>query len=325
VCASRAFAADEATPVASGTGKTKFNALLQAWALNDTSAVTPNKSNFRLRRAEIKFSGSVVENTRWFVMADPSKSLTSGAVASTNDNKILQDLGLAYALAPELEFTVGQFKTPATAEGLDSSAELLFPERSLVASTFGDRRELGAQLQFKSGIFKATGMVSQGTVANTVDANNEKDLTLRLDAKPVDFLSLGAFTTAPDSKWSVAGRFGFNARLAYEQALVRFEYAQQDGSGGKSSGWAADAGYLVTESLQPIFRYESFSPRSTLTGKAYAFGANYLLAKQSSKIALTYTILDNMLGAKSSTNPGSLAAASNIKGGLLILAFQTAI
>ncbi len=331
-----AHAADEASPVNSGTGKTKFNALLQTWAVNDTSVVTDNKFNFRLRRAEIKFSGSVVENTRWFVMADAAKgvvnssptAVTGGTVNSVNttsDNKILQDLGVAFSFTPELEFTIGQFKTPTTAEGLDSASELLFPERALVSTAFGDRRELGAQLQYKSGIVKVTGMVSQGTVANTPDTNNEKDLHLRVDVKPIEILSLGAFTTAPDAAWGKSGRFGLNARLAYEQALLRTEYAMQDGSLGDTSGWNIDGGYLVTENIQPIARYEAFKTGSAFTSTAFSFGANYLLLKHNSKVTLTYSMLDHINGTKNSASSGSPSIGYGSTGSLLILAFQAAI
>jgi hypothetical protein len=127
--------ADNLETMTVGTGKAKFDLLLQAWTLNDTTSTGP-KLNFRMRRAEIKFSGSVADDSRWFVMIDPTKSLrisTTGTLTSTNDNKVLQDLGVAFSITPELEIIAGQFKIPTTAEGLESSGELLMlPETTAI-------------------------------------------------------------------------------------------------------------------------------------------------------------------------------------------------
>ncbi|MEK7356287.1 MAG: porin, partial [Bdellovibrionota bacterium] len=122
------------------TGNAKLGLLLQYWLVNDSTGTNLNN---RLRRAEIKLAGSVAENTRWFVMVDPAKTMRTGAIAQTNDNKILQDLGIGFSVCPEIEVLFGQFKTPTTAEGLDSTSELLFVERAYFARTFGDRREPG--------------------------------------------------------------------------------------------------------------------------------------------------------------------------------------
>ena len=108
-----------------------------------------------------------------------------------------------------------------------------------------------------------------------------------------------------------------------DQALVRAEYAKQSGSLGDSSGWNIDSGYLITENIQPIVRYEAY--QSGFTGSSYSFGMNYLMLKHNSKVTVQYSVLDNLTGTKNSLSPGSQALSYGSQGGLLILAFQAAI
>lgn len=310
--------AEEKESVSVGAGQAKLGGLFQAWALNDTSSTAAN-FNYRLRRAEIKLSGSVTESTRWFAMIDAAKTLRPGAISSTNDNKILQDLGIAFSPVKQLELIVGQFKTPATAEGLDSSAELLFPERSYVARAYGDRREPGMMLTWKESFLKASAMVSNGQGTNVDDTNNSKDLTLRLDATPVTWLTLGAFTTGGDFSYKDKARWGANARLNLDQLLLRFEGVRARELNVSSNAWTADAGYTFADTVQPIARYERFD-NGTLTGSASSLGLNYFLLKHNSKIQASYGILNDMAG-----NSGSYTPSRGVNGTLLTVSFQAAI
>jgi len=80
---------------------------------------------------------------RYFLMIDPAKLVPAPGGPNIAAKNMVQDFGLSYAIVPELELTVGQFKAPTTAEGLDSSGDLSLPERPLVGRTFGDKREMG--------------------------------------------------------------------------------------------------------------------------------------------------------------------------------------
>src|SRR3989338_4387960 len=112
----------------------KTSAVLQSWLVNDTT-VAPAKPNFRIRRAEIKVNADFGNDARGFVMFDPAKSPAVGTPA-TNDNKILQDIGVEFEIVPGLELVAGQFKIQTAAEGLQRSSDLLFPERSIVGRTY---------------------------------------------------------------------------------------------------------------------------------------------------------------------------------------------
>src|SRR6478609_5403076 len=108
-----AFAAEETMQIA--TGKAKFNGLLQTWFLTDSSNPSV-ANNFRVRRTELKFSGSVVEHSRWFIMVDVAKTLSTGPISQTNDNKILQDIGVAWIANENFEMIIGQMKNLTSAE-----------------------------------------------------------------------------------------------------------------------------------------------------------------------------------------------------------------
>ena len=190
--------AEEITP--------KIGLLLQTWAYNDTTFEA--KSNFRVRRAEIKLTGKTSPELRYFFSIDPAKSLKEGAISKTNDNKILQDLGIEYAFTPEFKVTAGQFKAPNTVESFTSSGELLLVERSIISRNYGDNRETGLMMSFENEKLKTKLMLSNGGKTNTSDDNSAKDLHARIDYSPFENLSLGTFATYADARQSKAFRNG---------------------------------------------------------------------------------------------------------------------
>lgn len=118
-------------------------------------------------------------------------------MSRTNDNKILQDLGIEYSLTPELKITAGQFKAPDTIESFTSSGELLLAERSIISRNYGDNRETGLKLSFEKEAFKAKVMISNGGKTNTNDENSAKDLHARIDFTPTNYFSFWFFCYLP--------------------------------------------------------------------------------------------------------------------------------
>ncbi len=307
-------------------GQAKLNLLLQAWYLDDSTS-TAAKNNFRARRAEVKLSGSLNPEARYFLMIDPAKSLKTGPIVSTNDNKVLQDLGLAYQLNDGWEIIAGQFKIPTLAEGLDSSGDLPLPERSLLARTFGDKRQLGVQTSYKEKIWKLTAMYSNGGASNTDAPTTAKDINVRADITPITGFSLGGWVGATAFSFGDNGKWGTNVRWKGEDEFARFELAHSDetaaGIKAKSDGYAAEVGYSVLAQLQPVFRFERFFPNSLSTdsAKAATLGLNYFLSKNNQKLQLAYLWTDHLKGAN-----GSYVADMGIgTGRILVLCFQMAI
>lgn len=311
-------AAEGETALSVGFGKARFNSLLQMWALNDTTS-SASKFNFRARRAELRFSGTLDETTRWFLMADAAKSLKTGAISAANDNKILQDLGIAFAVAPDLEFIAGQIKVPTTAESFDSAAELLLPERSVEARAYGERREPGVMSTWKHGNVKLSAMVSNGQAANVDDTNNNKDVNARAEFAPDDQLKISAFTTLGDFKYSAKGRWGAGAKFTTGPWLARAEGTHANDSGVKSNAWVADGGYAWNEHFQSAMRIEGVETPS-LHARSGTLGLNYFLAGHRSKIQAAYTALHDLSGTS-----GSPAVAGGAGGSLVTVNFQAAI
>ncbi|MDZ4676686.1 MAG: porin [Oligoflexia bacterium] len=299
-----------------GKGKAKLGVLLQTWMIDDTtilSSTGDSHLNYRLRRAELKLSGSVVENTRWFVMIDPAKSLRSGSVSTNNDNKVLQDLGVAFTLYPDLEIVAGQFKIPTTSEGLDSSSELLFPERAYVSRYFGDRRDIGMMLNGTFGPLQAKLMASNGqpnvnsNAANIDDTNNSKDLNTRLDYKISDAFKAGAFYGQSQAVVGSSTRYGGNLRFKWDELQLRAEGVQAKELDIDRNGMTTEVAYDVSDKFQPALRYENFqvtTDPNTSSSSAYTLGLNYLIHSHNAKIQLAGTVLKNMSSTSSTSTAG---------------------
>ncbi len=307
-------------------GQAKLNLLLQMWGLTDSTATTA-KNNFRARRAEIKFSGTLNEKTRWLVMVDPTKSLSTGQIAATNDNKVLQDLSLSYLFTEQLEATVGQFKILTVAESLDSSGDLPLPERSLLARALGDKRQLGMQLAYKEPKWRIAAMLSNGGRANTDDTTTAKDFSARADFLPFSGFGVGGFVAANEVRFGENGKYGANLRWKGEKELLRFEFAFSDdtvsGVKTKSKGYAADTGFYVLPNLQPVLRFERFQPNQAngTVSKATHLGLNYFLQKNNSKLQLSYSLMSNMRGS----NGSYISDLTVGRGRLFVLAYQVSL
>lgn len=285
----------------------KLNALVQAWLFNDT--VTTPKPNFRLRRAEVKVTAQAAENVKAFVMVDAAKAIstssttvvtavtpaTTGTVNGVNtsaDTKILQDLGVAITLVPDLEVTLGQFKTPTTAEGLESSSELLLPERSIIGRTFGDKREPGGMISYKYSLVKTMLMVSNGQATNVDDVDNNKDLTLRVEAEATPDLKIGAFTQAANFSYGTRARHGLNIKWTMGDFLAKVEGVLQsmNNDSVKSNGFVVESAYKY-DKWQPVVRFEYYKPVTSVavTGKAFTLGVNYLINGPKVKVQAAMT------------------------------------
>lgn len=321
-----------------GTGTAKLNGLLQFWSYQDTTAAADANTGFRLRRAELKLSGSIVEKTRWFVMFDPAKgptvtnttvtagtgTTTVGSISTANDQKILQDLGIAYTLCEGLELVMGQFKIPTTTEGLFSSGELLLPERSFVGRTYGDRREPGVMLDHNMKTVRVRVMASNGQVTpqgpgtNIDDTNNSKDVNGRIDYSINDEWKVGAFGSNSHSTSGFSSRYGGNLHVTMGRTLLRIEGMQGKEQDVDRNGLNTELGYQLSDEWQAAARYENFQTTSTPgenSSSAYTLGLNYFLSAQNMKLQLASTVLRNMLG-----NKGSPSLTTNRDGTVTVLA-----
>lgn len=303
-------------------------ALLQFWLFGSHQDET--QTQFRIRRAELKVSGTLVpELLKYKVMIDPAKVLEfnrqtldvtgtdAGGGAVTGETEALQpasavsvfqDFAITW-VSDYADVSLGQFKIPVSWEGSGSSSKLLFPERALVSRYYGDRRDIGIQAEKRIGPLKYALGVFNGPGLNRADTNDQKDVALRLEAYPIDELMLGAvgYTSVgereePTTKDLVEG----DLRLDVGGVLLQAEYLH--GWGGSNAGarteghgFYAAAAYTLWDRLQPMARIgyldpdldaDPAGPDSNDEVFAYELGVNYFVARDFAKLQLSGSIFD---------------------------------
>jgi hypothetical protein len=238
--------ADQADGLAIGKGGfLKFGLLLQGWVVAGHKNDAWN-SGFRVRRAEIHAKGDLVPGwLRYGLMVDPAKVLrgetkvvevkdAAGTVIGAAKVRqapaaytILQDfwIGLTTRYA---DISVGQFKTPISWEGYNSSSALLFTERALAPRTLGDRRDLGIKVEKRFRYVSYFVGLFNGQGANNTDMDNAKDVAARVEVTPLPWLMIGgmAYATLRD-RWSEPGIrdvFEADLRIDFRPILFQAEY-----------------------------------------------------------------------------------------------------
>lgn len=296
----------------------KFGALVQFWYVDDsTQASQANSSTFRVRRAEVKFSGNPTEDTSWFIVTDFAK--TPGAT-STTDQKVLQDAGVTFKLVPGLELTMGQIKQQTVSESAEATSALLFAERSLISRTYGEVRDAGALLSYKNDFFKLNLMSSNGQGTNQEDRNNVKDFSSRFEAYLPWGITWGAFAFAKGDVFKDLEKYGTNVAFSSSNLLLKAEMANGFNGIVRSQGLVFDGAYKFTDNWQLASRYESVQPDTDADykGSAATVGINYYHAKNAMKVQLNHSQLFNLTGPKGTTSlsPGQ-------RGSLILLGVQT--
>lgn len=184
-------------------GLVSVHALLQAWV--DTNPAADKfgedpEATFRIRRAELRISGDIIsKRVSYVVMTDLARSLfkMGESVTVTNpdgststvqgvqaDN--LLPIRDAYTIikSEHVDVWLGQFKIPISLEGLTSPAQLLLPERSVVAKAFGDKRDLGVKLEKRKDRFYYGLSAYNGAGENRLDTDNTKEAAGRFEFTP---------------------------------------------------------------------------------------------------------------------------------------------
>jgi hypothetical protein len=243
---------------AEGDGGPQFGGLLQVWNASDIGVSSGNATT-RIRRVELKVSGSLLPKIDYLMMADAAKTLNAAS-----DNKILQDVRIGINWESGWALWMGQFKTPTTVEGLKSSGALWFPERAMVARTFGDQRQTGVQLRHAGGPVRGFLMFSNGAPTNANDTNYTKDLAARVEALPIEELTLGAFTSAVDSNWNTAGRYGLSVGYEGEVMGLLAEWARGAQAG---DGWSVAVYRAFGAKWRAAVRIEALRTSARVTGE----------------------------------------------------------
>jgi phosphate-selective porin len=305
--------------VEAGFGKIEFTGLIQGWfAAGDRGF----GDTFRIRRAELRFSGQILPEVKWSVMFDPAKALSLNSSTTTINgvpvirtvgvnqaSRIFQEAFITLGYFKRANIQVGQFKIPLSQEGLQSSSALDTVERALFMSDrsrgggLGDARDLGImafgalgkQLDYQIGIFNGA-----GETQNDVDANDEKAFAGRFVFKPSAIKGLamgtsGAWAPRTQTLNPQHHRVGFEA--VYQRDKLRLKSELMLGIDGDvhRRGYYAHAGYRFRPKVEGIFRVDTFDPNTrlestsaTVTERDYIGGINYYIRENNFKLQLNY-------------------------------------
>lgn len=275
---------------------------------------------YRLRKADIKFSGFVSPDLRWRVTFDAAKALsltktvdevTDSSIALTDaaidqKSRMLQDAALTYAVHPALALDIGQQIIPLGLEGKYSAAQVETIERTLFVAErsravgLGDVRDIGVsangafvdgQIEYHLGVFNEA-----GESAGTTDLTPQKAIVGRISFHPralPDFQFGGSGGYEGGTASVRRERAGGEAEFRNDDITIRAEVMSARDGFLHRLGWYSLGAYRPTSRLQLVGRYDWWDrDRDAEVSFANALetqvvvGASYLLQGASAKVAL---------------------------------------
>jgi hypothetical protein len=325
--------------VDAGFGRVKLGGLLQLWAGAGDNLFSGDVDNsLRIRRAELKLSGSINPVAYWTVMVDPAKSLSvstttaGGNVTGVSLNptgNILQDFVLGYKFSPALALEVGQQKIPLSMDALTSSSKLLAIERSLMNSLptnngrIGDARDIGAMLRYTGNKVEAQAGAfnDAGSRQNQTDDNNAKEFMYHVQYKGLGPLLLGVYQEISGGvngrRETPRKRLGFEAAVEKGRHYIQAEVARAEDNepAVRSEGGYAMYAYQFSPAWQAVVRGDYWNPNRSLSGadknteKDLTLGVNYYLTGHNAKLQFNYTRKD-ISGPMNAAGSGPVALPS---------------
>jgi phosphate-selective porin/uncharacterized coiled-coil protein SlyX len=319
VSAEKAPAAKPVRNVEIGIGSIRFNGLLQGQYLAGNESV---RDSFRIRRAELKFTGEINPQVKWTFMIDLAKAISvsntfatiNGQSVLTNtsvnqSSRIFQDGYITLNYIKNVSVDIGQFKLPLSFEGVQSATRLETIERAMFLSDrargggLGDVRDIGVmargsfkkQLEYQIGMFNGV-----GESHNDVDKNDQKTVVGRMVLKPafvkgLQFGGSGAFTGATRIDRPRKERLG--AELYYIRGpwTVKSELMTGKDADLHRIGYYGLLAYKINPKVEAVFRYDTFDPDrrrensfANAIERDYVVGVNYFISENNVKLQFNY-------------------------------------
>jgi hypothetical protein len=275
------------------------------------------KDGFRLRKADLKFSGPLSAHLRWRITFDAGKAValnTSTGTSADSDavsgvavdqrSRMLQDAALTYTFNRHLALDAGQQIVPLSLEGTLNTWSIETIERANFeversrAVGLGDVRDVGvaangqaAGVEYHVGVFN-----EMGDAAGTLDPNEEKSVLARVSYH-TPFLpgfqigGTGGFEGGPPNQKKQ--RAATEAQYRTTTFVLRGEtMAARDGP-LRRFGWYGLSAYRVRPNLQLVARYDSWdrdrtaeSALSNALQRQIVGGFAYFIEQGSAKVAV---------------------------------------
>ena len=178
-------------------------------------------------------------------------------------------------------------------------------------------------LSYQGDGYRIAGMISNGQGPNADSRQDTKDFSLRVDSTPVKGVNVGAYGLFGEFAYNGKGRWGVDTKItALENWAFGAEYQMARDGATNGLGGMVYAAYLLTEKLQPVYRYEIVRPnvKASWVAQGHSLGVNYLIQKHNAKVQGAFSSLSNMTGGN-----GSPVEAKGVNGSLVTLGFQMAI
>ncbi|HKO14904.1 MAG TPA: porin [Gemmatimonadaceae bacterium] len=258
--------------------------LLQVWYLSGHTLASAHDS-YRIRRADLKFSGSVSPRVEWRLSVDAAKVLnltgTGGSPADSTlgrdlaidqRGRMLQEATIAVRLG-EAQALVGQQLIPLSLEGVIPSARIETIERAMFIAErtrgagLGDIRDIGAVVrgtaaglvEYQGGLFN-----EMGASQNSTDQNDQKALIGRLSLRVPGISELrvggsGGFEggAAPGQRRE---RAGGEVQFARPWLTLRSEVMDARDGLVRRLGYYALAAVSVRPEVQLVARWDNWDP-----------------------------------------------------------------
>ncbi|HKE14904.1 MAG TPA: porin [Kofleriaceae bacterium] len=295
--------------------------LLQGWFTYDHADDTT--TSFRVRRAEIHVRGEILpKQVAYEIFIDPARAVevsnqtltdsggdTVTVRQTTGNLTILQDFYVTY-LTDYADVSIGQFKIPVSLEGTTSAAKLYFPERALVAGTFGDKRDIGLRLTKKFDKLMYMAELVNGAGQNLRDNTNEKDASLRLEIYPIEGLTIAGATYDTVGDRDKAGtKDRWEGDLRYEKGpillqgeFIRARDVAADGADAAlGQGFYGMAGFklatIAGQEVEPLVRVGQLDPNTDSDSDndetwVYEGCLDYYIRGHEAKVQLSFSRFD---------------------------------
>ena len=224
--------------------------------------------SFSVRRARFTLSGELLKNLRYRATVDMAKTPT------------LLDALVEFDALAGLSFRAGQFLVPFSLESVTSISDLDTINRSQVVNALSPGRDIGTQGRDvgaaafgQVSIVEYTVGLVNGSGINKADANDQKDLSARVLARPLAGLAVGGSLYRGDQRAAAAetsvarNREGLEVAFFRGPASLKAEYIHAKDGDVSRSGWYAQGGwFLIKDTLQAIVKFDSLDRDRALAG-----------------------------------------------------------